>query len=209
MELKSVDFKADSVDMDQRTFEGYAATWDLDQGGDIIMPGAFKKTISERGDRVKVLWEHTDAIGRPLAMSEDSTGLKVKGRISKTRRGDEALELMRDGVVDQMSIGYNIPEGKSDHNEAGIRIIREVKLLEFSPVTFPMNEAAIIIGVKSIQDALSRKPSLNDTDLKQLAGMVSQLNALLTGEPLNSTQAKEQPQDLDELMAAVENFKLT
>lgn len=206
MDFKSVDFKADSVDMDERTFEGYAATWDLDQGGDIILPGAFKKTLAERSDRVKVLWQHSNAIGRPLAMSEDSVGLKVRGRISKTALGDEALELMRDGVVDQMSIGYSVPEGKSDYNEAGVRTIREVKLYEFSPVTFPMNEAAIITGVKSVRDALSRRQHFTDNDLKQLSDMVEELSALLTGEPRDRTPTGQQPQELDELKQLVDNW---
>src|SRR5690554_6621855 len=61
---------------------------------------------------------------------------------------------MRDQVVDRMSIGFQIPAGKSEYDKDEVRHIREVKLLEFSPVTFPMNEAAIITGVKQIEHAL-------------------------------------------------------
>ena len=39
--------KRDALDEDSRTFEGLAATWDLDLGGDVIHRGAFKRTLEE------------------------------------------------------------------------------------------------------------------------------------------------------------------
>ena len=47
MEFKSIELKETAIDMSARTIEGYAATFDLDQVGDIIHPGAFTKTIDE------------------------------------------------------------------------------------------------------------------------------------------------------------------
>jgi len=204
MLLKSLDFKADTVDMDKRTFTGYASTWDVDQGGDLIVKGAFTKTLKEAGNRVKVLWQHHEPIGRPVEMAEDNKGLLVTAKVSNTRLGDEALELMRDEVIDRMSIGYMIPEGKSDYNADGVRVIRELMLKEFSLVTFPMNEAAVITGVKSVREAMSHKRDLNKTDLKELADMVDELNALIKGEPRSRTSSKDQPQDIAELKAAIE-----
>lgn len=204
MEYKSVSFKAD--DVEGREFRGYASTWDKDRGGDIILRGAFAKTLSERGDRVKVLWQHSDPIGKPKAMREDDKGLYVEAQISKTRLGDEALELMRDGVVDQMSIGYSIPAGKSDYDEDGSRIIRELKLYEFSAVTFSMNESAIITGVKTIRDAVKMGKDLDDESRKELSEMIAELKALLSTEPPVSTQEPEQPPELTALLEGIKNF---
>src|SRR5699024_5429610 len=110
MELKADELKESNVNTAERTFEGYASTWDKDKGGDIIVPGAFKKYINEAfpKGRIKVLWQHDQALGMPTEMAEDTKGLYVKARVSKTRLGDEALELMADGVIDRMSIGYMI-----------------------------------------------------------------------------------------------------
>ena len=47
MQIKSFSLKDGGVDIDARTFEGYASTWDKDLVGDIIMPGAFTKSINE------------------------------------------------------------------------------------------------------------------------------------------------------------------
>lgn len=207
MELKALQFKESDVSLSERTFKGYAATWDKDQGGDIITPGAFTKTISERGNRVKVLWQHSEPLGMPTLMREDDKGLYVEGRISKTRLGDEALELMRDGVIDQMSIGFSIPSGKSEYSgNDDARIIREVKLFEFSPVTFPMNENAYITGVKSLREQLQHGGKLNAEQVKELSSLLEEMKALLTGAAGKPTANAQQPQDLKALLDAVQNF---
>lgn len=208
MEYKAHQFKADDIDTSQRIISGYAATWDLDQGGDIIKRGAFKKTLSERADRVKVLWQHNEPLGKPVSMIEDSKGLLIEARISKTRLGDEALELMKDGVVDQMSIGYIIPAGKSNYNSEGNRIISEMKLLEFSPVTFPMNEAAQINDIKALQEKI-KNGSLDSKELKNLVDILGNLTALLKQEPPKGTPVIEQPQDLTELSDSIKNWGIT
>lgn len=206
MEYKALEFKAEDVSASERTFAGYASTWDEDLGGDIITKGAFNKTM-ERKDRVKVLWQHSEPIGRSVNMTTDSKGLMVEGKISKTRLGDEAIELMQDGVIDQMSIGFSIPSGKSEYNEKGNRIIHEVKLYEYSLVTFPMNEKAIITSVKSVSDAI-RSGAYNHNELKELSDVLSELNALLKREPSADTRDGQQPQDLKALQDALSNFRL-
>jgi uncharacterized protein len=157
MLLKNLSFEY-KADADKRVFEGYASTWDKDLGGDMILPGAFKKTILERFPRkkIKILWQHSEPLGLPTHMEEDSKGLYVVGYISKTQLGDDALELMKDGVVDQMSIGYDV--NKDDLSEDGAtRYLKELTLYEFSPVTFPMNPMADITSVKTHFNSLVKE----------------------------------------------------
>ena len=206
MECKALNFKAEDTNLSQRTFAGYASTWDEDLGGDIITKGAFNKTM-ERKDRVKVLWQHNELIGKNLDMRTDSTGLFVEGKISKTRLGDEALELMNDRVIDQMSIGFSIPNGKSEYNEKGNRLIHEVKLFEYSLVTFPMNEKAIITSVKSVAGAI-KSGAYNASEIKELSEALAELNALLKSEPPKSTHYGQQPQELDAIKKALKTFGL-
>lgn len=204
MEYKALQFKSDDVNESSRTFAGYASTWDEDLGGDIISKGAFNKTM-ERKDRIKVLWQHNEPIGKSLNMGTDSKGLFVEGQISKTRLGDEAIELMKDGVIDQMSIGFSIPHGKSEYNEKGNRLIHEVKLFEYSLVTFPMNEKAIITSVKSVSDAI-RSGAYNANEVKELSEALAELNALLKNEPLKGTHIGQQPQDLEAIRSLLKSF---
>lgn len=207
MEYKALQFKSDDVNESSRTFAGYASTWDEDLGGDIISKGAFNKTMQERADRVKVLWQHNEPIGMVKSMNTDAKGLFIEGKISKTRLGDEAIELMTDGVIDQMSIGFSIPNGKSEYNEKGNRLIHEVKLYETSLVTFPMNEKAIITSVKSVSDAI-RSGAYNANEVKELSEALAELNALLKNEPPKSTHIGQQPQDLEAFQKALKSFGL-
>ncbi len=202
MEIKSFEIKDSAVSIGERTFEGYASTFDLDQDDDIIHQGSFQKSIKESfpAGRIKVLWQHESPIGLPIEMSEDSRGLYVRAKVSKTRLGDEALELMSDRVVDRMSIGFSIPKGKFEYDEKGIRHIREVKLFEFSPVTFPANESAIITGVKSIRDAILRGAQIKHS--AELTEALNDLTALIAKlEPVSSTPATPEPPDLSEFEA--------
>src|SRR5215831_864664 len=75
----------------------------------IIQPGAFTKTLREGRDRIKLLWQHDrdKPIGLPVELAETSQGLEVTGRLSMTQQGREALILMRDGVLDALSIGFD------------------------------------------------------------------------------------------------------
>ena len=84
MIYKSFVIKQDNVNLEERTFEGYAATWDKDLVDDIIYPGAFTKSIQEAfpAGKIKILWQHYEPLGMPLEMKEDSYGLFVKGKVS-------------------------------------------------------------------------------------------------------------------------------
>lgn len=153
MEHKSTptEFKA----LPDGSFEGYASTFESkDSYGDIVKPGAFKKTLLERSSKVKILWNHNpmQPIGKPLSMLEDTAGLLVQGRTVNTPLGNEVMTLIREGVITEMSIGYTpIKYTYRDGDEYG-RDLLELKLYEFSPVTFPANESALITGVKSMSE---------------------------------------------------------
>lgn len=157
--VKTFEIKNADVDMESRIVSGYAATWDLDQVDDVIHRGAFSKSIQERmpANKIKVLSQHDVLIGKPVEMYEDEKGLFVSAYISPTTRGNDDLQLVKDGVLDRFSIGFSIPGGKYEIDEKGIRHIYEVKLMEFSLVTFPANEAAIVTGVKAQFEEQVRK----------------------------------------------------
>jgi HK97 family phage prohead protease len=154
MERKAfaTEFKVDTA---KRIIEGYASVFgNRDQADDVVVPGAYKKTLEGRVERIKVMRDHKILIGRALHAEEDSTGLYTRSQVSKTRDGDEALELVADGALNSMSIQYDtIKADYAAHTDgAKARFLKELKLYEFGPVTWPCNEAAVITGVKQIED---------------------------------------------------------
>jgi HK97 family phage prohead protease len=128
--------------------------------------GAFVKTIAENRDNIKVLFNHG---------FDPQVGAKVLGTISDLREdpdspvGDVALfdtSYNRDllpglqagvyGSSMRMQVikdEINQQPGTSAHNPRGIpeRTIKEVRLAEFGPVTFPANPAATA-SVRSMTD---------------------------------------------------------
>jgi HK97 family phage prohead protease len=151
MEYKqlALEWKAD----DQGMIEGYGSVFDVvDQGGDIIAPGAFKQSLAS-GRKVRMLFQHdaSAVIGTWKSMEEDAKGLRVAGQIlTKLRAGAEAYELIKEGAIDGLSIGYRTVKSM-DRN--GKRVIMQAELWEVSLVTFPMNEMARIDAVKASEMA--------------------------------------------------------
>lgn len=150
MEIKHFTLHDVKADETARTIEGWASTFNnVDQGKDIVMPGAFAKTL--KGTKsLPMLWQHrTDqVIGVWNEFEETDKGLRVKGRISETTLGNDAYTLTRDGAVSKMSIGYGTKKYEIDQTK-GVRKLIEVDLYEVSLVTFPMNDKAAITRVKS------------------------------------------------------------
>jgi hypothetical protein len=206
-EIKSFNFEVKATG--ENEFEGYASVFrNVDSYRDVIEPGAFTKTIQEN-KRIKVLWQHDpmQPIGKPILMQEDNHGLYVKAKISDTTLGREAMALMRDGVIDELSIGFNTVKEDWDKDQQ-VRRIKEVKLWEFSPVTFAANDQAAITAVKNnsfdverllfnINNELKAGKVLSEKNATIVKNAIDALQALLTvsegkGEPLQgNTQTNE------------------
>lgn len=154
MEHKALSFEFKSVD-DAGVFEGYAAvTGNIDSDGDKIVAGAFEKTIKESSGAVPILFSHDvkEPIGIGLSMKEDSNGLLIKGQLDmNVQRAREVHSLMRLRALKGLSIGYNVPKGGLEYRD-GIRDLKQVNVLEYSPCVFPANPMAQVdaLSVKAI-----------------------------------------------------------
>ena len=180
LEFKSV--KTEDVDKSGRTIVGHAAVFgNIDSYGDIIERGAFERTLTNNGGRVKVFYNHMHPIGRPMKMEEDDYGLYTEAYISKTPMGDEILQLVEDKAIDEMSIAFETI--RSEENADGNRMLKELKLYEFGPVSMAANEQAVITGVKNLTDELRRGRDLNTISMKKIKDAISMLKSLLDAGP--------------------------
>lgn len=147
------------------TFEGYGAVFgNVDSYGDVIQKGAFKATLRDWGKSKKLPpmlvqhggWMMSDMDALPIgvweSMSEDDTGLYVKGRLINldTERGKTIHGGMKEGVLDGMSIGYRAKEfALGTKPEEPRRTLKAIDLIEVSVVTFPANGKARVSSVKA------------------------------------------------------------
>ena len=162
---------------DGARIEGYASLFGLaDQGGDVIAPGAYAKSLARlkrEGRAVRMLWQHdaTQPIGVWEEIVEDGRGLRVKGRIlTEVARGCEAAALIAAGAIDGLSIGYRTVTAEKDAR--GLRLLREVELWEVSLVTFPMLAEARVAA---------KGDSPSATALRELAALFEEARRTLAG----------------------------
>ena len=144
-------------DEEKGVFSGYGSIFgNKDLGNDVMVQGAFAKSIASKGAKgVKLLYQHDakEPIGVFDEIIEDRKGLRVKGRLAMgTQKGREVYELMKMGAIDGLSIGYRVSPKGADYDERGKRrMLKEVDLMEISAVTFPMNTRARVQAVKGEQ----------------------------------------------------------
>ena len=165
-EIKNTSFELKEINEDG-TIIGYGAVFDVkDNGGDIITKGAFSRSLNT-GKKVKMLWQHKrdEPIGVWNEIKSDDNGLLLKGQLAlETQQGRETYALLKMGALEGLSIGF-IPV-QVDFDEKGTRLLQEVNLKEVSIVTFPMNEEANVLAVKSDQ------PELNIDQLKEVSEFI-------------------------------------
>lgn len=133
---------------DDGIFEGYLTVWDtVDDHNSTFKRGSFKKTIQERGSRIKILFDHEELIGSSVELREDATGVFGRGKLNlDVEKARETYAFMKDGTLEGLSFRFRpIKEGFKD----GVREIREIKLYEFGPVMFPSNDSALVTDVRS------------------------------------------------------------
>lgn len=149
--MEKMSLSLDVKGADERKIEGLGAVFgNRDLGGDIIVPGAFTKTLRDPPNTIRpMLWMHNPdrVAGRWDDLAETDDGLRVKGTMADTDLGNELYTLVKMGAVGAMSIGYQTVDYSFD--KKGNRLLKEIVLHEVSLVSMPMNPLAQIQYVKS------------------------------------------------------------
>lgn len=191
--IEIMEFKADG---DEWEVSGYVSTFgNIDLGGDMVMPGAFKETL-KNGPKVRFLKSHDadQILGIPKHLEEDDKGLFGSFKISKTQLGADTRQLLLDGAMDSFSIGYNAVDWKIVDDD--VRELHQVRLWESSLVSMPMNQEARVTRVKSLAD---KTISIRE----ELAQLLKDVHGLLKQDrPLTETKRQE----LTELLEMFSGF---
>jgi HK97 family phage prohead protease len=121
--------------------------------GEQFARGAFKRTADHMGGRLPKLFRNHDwgvAVGTAVEMRETDAGLMATWRIADTPAGNAALQEIREGVLDSLSVGFRaIREGKVGR----VREVREAHLLEVSLVPMPVYEDARVMSLREVDPA--------------------------------------------------------
>lgn len=119
---------------------GYAALFDVpDASRDIIVKGAFSRSLTEQPDPLPLFWQHRpeQRIGWVRKAEQDDRGLRIIAEIDNPDgRAGNALNA---GEIDGLSFGYR---ARGYHNAASGRVLEDIELLEISLVTHPLQHRA-------------------------------------------------------------------
>lgn len=157
MEYKSIGQSFKDVDVKAGVVTGYLSAFgNIDSDGDMIMPGAFEKTIQEWGPtgrkRIKHFLDHdnTKSVGVFLLLKEDSYGLYYESKAGDWTNGVDFLKMVEAGAITEHSIGFKTIKKEKAENHTKLQ---EIKLYEGSSLQgWGANEFTPIMGVKSAEE---------------------------------------------------------
>ncbi len=119
---------------------GYAALFDkVDAARDIVLPGAFARTLAERSEPLPLYWQHRpdQVIGVVEMVEEDRRGLRIIAQLGNS--ASRAVSALRARAVSGLSFGYRARLYRL--TPAG-RLLEDVDLFEVSLVTHPLQHGA-------------------------------------------------------------------
>lgn len=184
--IKNAGESVKDVDVQTGIVTGYFSTFDVkDSDGDIVVHGAYRKTLKENGPeserpRILHLYMHDpgSVLAKPHVLKEDKHGLYFESKISQTTLGKDVIQLYRDKVLSEHSIGYQIVKREVDESSETQKLL-ELKLWEGSTVSWGANMEALVETVKG--DGLPDK-SLYDELLKKMDALESALKGNYTDD---------------------------
>lgn len=188
MEFKTLDLKGlDVVDAEQGIVEAIVSvTGVVDNVNDLILPGAYAKTLAARTPKGVYSHSWTEPVSRTLDVKElmpgdpelpktmpngdpwpaEAGALKVKTQFNlSTQRGREAYsDVVFFGDDSAWSIGYQVPVGGAKIDQkSGVRRIADIDLYEYSPVLFGAMPLAHTTSVKKAQLAMKALQAADST----------------------------------------------
>lgn len=200
------------ADTKQGIVTGYFASFgNKDSDGDVIVKGAFLKSINDNGPqssqpRIKHLLDHNtrQSIGLLQVLKEDDKGLYYESKIGTHKLGQDFLEMASSGLITEHSIGYRVVKGQymDTPDMGGIYQLMELRLYEGSSLQFwGSNPNTPLTGIKSSEDLIAHFQKLekalktgrfSDDTFKQIQLSYEAIGAVLKSR---TTQPKPEPGD--------------
>lgn len=225
-QIKGQNIGLKDISLDKKEVAMYLAHFDnMDSDNDVILKGAFKKSLLERGvdstsnRKIAFLRYHDweKPIGKFIRLEEDQNGLFAVAKLSDSSLGKDALIDYEEGIIREHSIGFKYIKDKvkfikdESLESGGFFQISEVALWEGSAVTFGANEMTPVLAVgksankkdkiKEVSNDLEQtikaivKGQGTDERLYNLEMKAKFLNAQLIELSLIKEEPKQQPEE--------------
>lgn len=173
--LETREMQVRAVNDEAREVSGIAVPWDTPTniGGytEIVKRGAITEP-----EGVKLFWRHNEPIGIITEHRDTAAGWEITARISQTPRGDEAYTLLRDGVIDKFSIGFEPLEEQVSRDGSSVTRTK-IRVHEVSLVPNPAYEGAQVSQVREAlpQEENPMTDSVTNADLIEVRQSIESL----------------------------------
>lgn len=131
----------------------------VDSVGDVVMPGAFTKSLArweERGDVIPLVWAHDwddpwSHIGSVTKATETDAGLEVDAQLDLDNpKALQIHRLMKGRRVSQFSFAYDvIGSAKVERDGKTVTALTELDVLEVGPCLLGANRATELLAIKA------------------------------------------------------------
>jgi len=205
IQFKSVLTKVEDIN-DKGVVRFYASVFNTeDRVKDIVVRGAYKKTITENFKEIQHYKNHDSTLmpGVPFEFSETDTGLLVSSKlILATQLGRETYEEYKAMAEAGKSMGHSIGYAVVKEDVMGeINYLKELFLFEVSTLTKrPAHPDAVTVDVKTVEELMTDiefynamlKTDLPDVELEKLEKIKNHIEALILSRQ-KATQEISEP----------------
>jgi len=136
-----------------RTITGIAVPWDIAATVSDGTPVKFLRgSFDVNAKPAKLIENHdmTQLRGTVTELVDAEEGLLFTARFARTNAADEAIELVKAGAYDAVSVGAQPVRFKYDKD--GVMVVSEARLLELSLVPYGAFEEAVITDIAASQE---------------------------------------------------------
>jgi HK97 family phage prohead protease len=210
----------------KNTVEGYAALFGVSTeiGGmfrETIDRKAFNKTLKEADVRAVLNHDPNLVLGRSsagtLRLSTDTRGLFYRVDMPNTTYANDLIESMRRGDIAESSFAFRtiVDEWDQTDQQMPTRTLKEVHLVDVSPVTYPAYDKTTS-GLARSLEGLAKRSGIAVTDLSDTEAIrraIAGNNSDVTPSPTPVTEEPHTPptgtpEDYYALLRAINERKL-
>lgn len=137
LEIREMDIRFDAA---TREVVGMAVPYGQVSNGEVFARGA----VTLDGE-AKLFWQHKEPIGKIVDGQQTDAGFMVRATISETALGQDVHTLLKDGVINKMSVGFVMRDAQMVD---GVRQVTDALVREVSLVPFPWYDGANVTAVR-------------------------------------------------------------
>jgi len=148
------EFKVNITKQQDNTFTAIASKEITDRMGDVIKIAGIQTNNYLKNPIVLFNHDTNKVVGKTIDIVKTGDSLIVKIQFANTYFAQEVKELVAEGFLNTLSIGFLPLEHKPNDNGKGV-VYESVELLEVSIVSIPANPEAVIL--RYLEDRLNAK----------------------------------------------------